>query len=153
MDDTSIDLPSLEDVRTDIRKAPLSQCFPYLYLDATFLGARWARAVENVSALVAYGVGKDGHRQLLGISIGASESQDSWSDLLRQLVDGGLSGVQLVIADGHAGLAAAARLALPEAKLQRCTVHLTRNARQGPLKTPRPARERDLRHLRGSILA
>lgn len=118
---------SLEEKVDALRKEPLTQRFPYLYLDATFLDARWARAVENVSALVAYGVGEDGHRQLLAITIGPSESQDSWADLLRQLLERGLSGVQLVIADGHAGLAAAARQALPEAKLQRCTVHLTRN--------------------------
>lgn len=118
---------SLEEKVEALRREPLTQRFPYLYLDATFLDARWARAVENVSALVAYGVGEDGHRQLLAITIGASESQDSWADLLRQLVERGLAGVQLVIADGHAGLAAAARQALPEAKLQRCTVHLTRN--------------------------
>jgi len=83
--------------------------------------------VENVSALVAYGVGEDGHRHLLAVTLGPSESQESWADLLRQLLERGLTGVKLVIADGHAGLAAAARQALPEAQLQRCTVHLTRN--------------------------
>ncbi len=118
---------SLEERVEALRKAPLTQVFPYVYLDATFLDARWARAVENVSALVAYGVGVDGHRHLLAITIGPSESQASWADLLRQLNERGLTGVKLVIADGHAGLAAAARQALPEAQLQRCTVHLTRN--------------------------
>jgi putative transposase len=118
---------SLEERVEALRNQPLTQRFPYLYLDATFLDARWARAVENVSALVAYGVGEDGHRHLLAITIGPSESQESWADLLRQLLDRGLTGVKLVIADGHAGLAAAARQALPEAQLQRCTVHITRN--------------------------
>jgi transposase-like protein len=118
---------SLEERVEALRKEPLTQVFPYVYLDATFLDARWARAVENVSALVAYGVGIDGHRHLLAVTIGPSESQASWADLLRQLLDRGLTGVKLVIADGHAGLAAAARQALPEAQLQRCTVHLTRN--------------------------
>jgi transposase-like protein len=118
---------SLEERVESLRKAPLTQPFPYLYLDATFLDARWARAVENVSALVAYGVGMDGHRHLVAVTIGPSESQDSWADLLRQLNERGLTGVKLVIADGHLGLAAAARQALPEAQLQRCTVHLTRN--------------------------
>ena len=130
---------SLEERVEALRKEPLTQRFPYLYLDATFLDARWARAVENVSALVAYGVGEDGHRRLLAITIGISESQDSWGDLLRQLLDRGLAGVQLVIADGHSGLAAAARHALPEAKLQRCTVHLTRNVMA---KAPRRLRAR-----------
>lgn len=118
---------SLEEKVEGLRTQPLTQAFPYLYLDATFLDARWARTVQNVSALVAYGVGEDGHRHLLAVTLGGSESQDSWLELLRQLLERGLRGVRLVIADGHAGLAAAARQALPEAQLQRCTVHLTRN--------------------------
>lgn len=49
-------------------------------------------------------------------------TEDSWSELLAQLVERGLSGVQLVVADAHAGIAAAVRKHLPEAPLQRCTV-------------------------------
>ena len=41
--------------------------------------------------------------------LGAEESQQSWSELLEQLQDRGLGGVELVIADEHAGLAAAVR--------------------------------------------
>lgn len=110
-----------------LRREPISEPIPYLYLDATFLDARWARRVENVSALVAYGVTMDGHRRLLGVSIGAEESEDSWSELLGQLVERGLCGVQLVIADEHKGLIKAARHHLPEAARQRCIVHLERN--------------------------
>jgi transposase-like protein len=110
-----------------LQRAPITGAYPYLYPDATFVDARWARTVENVSALVAYGVGADGHRQLLGVSLGVEESEASWAALLQQLVDRGLTGVQLVIADDHAGLAAAVRKWLPEAKRQRCTVHLQRN--------------------------
>ena len=110
-----------------LRSAQIEGAFPYLYLDATFLDARWARKVENVSALVAYGVGMEGMRTLLGVTIGAEESEESWAELLGQLLDRGLSGVQLVIADGHRGLANAVRRLLPEVKLQRCVVHLERN--------------------------
>jgi transposase-like protein len=111
----------------ELRQAPITEPIPYLFLDATFLDARWARKVENVSALVAYGVGLDGHRRLLGVTIGAEESEDSWSDLLAQLLERGLSGVRLAVADAHAGLANAVRRHLPEVPLQRCTVHLLRN--------------------------
>src|SRR5438105_2340615 len=110
-----------------MRNAPIDSPIPYLYLDATFLDARLARTVENVSALVAYGVGTDGHRRLLAITIGPEESENSWRDLLQQLLDRGLAGVKLVIADAHAGLAAAVRHLLPEVHLQRCTVHFMRN--------------------------
>lgn len=117
----------LEDQVEELRREPITEPIPYLYLDATFVDARWARTVENVSALVAYGVGLDGHRQLLGIHIGAQEAEASWTELLAELVARGLSGVQLVIRDEHAGLIAAARKVLPEARQQRCTVHLMRN--------------------------
>lgn len=118
---------TLEEEVELLRKAPITEAMPYLYLDATFLDARWARKVENVSVLVAYGVDSDGHRRLLAVTIGASESEESWADLLRQLVDRGLHGIELVIADAHAGLAAAVRHLLPEVKQQRCVVHLNRN--------------------------
>ena len=50
----------LEDEVESLRHAPITEPIAYLYLDATFVDARWARTVENVSALVAYGIGTDG---------------------------------------------------------------------------------------------
>lgn len=47
---------TLEQRVDELRRAPIIEPVPYLYLDATFLDARWARRVENVAALVAYGV-------------------------------------------------------------------------------------------------
>ena len=117
----------LEDQVENLRREPITDPVAYLYLDATFIDARWARTVENVSALVAYGVGPDGHRCLLAVHIGTQESEASWAALLGELVERGLSGVRLVIADQHAGLRAPARKTLPEARQQRCTVHLIRN--------------------------
>ncbi len=130
---------SLGEKVDELRMAPITGPIPYLFLDATFIDARWARTVENVSALVAYGVGMDGHRQLLAVTIGAEESEDSWSELLAQINERGLSGVQLVIADAHAGIAKAVRRHLPEANQQRCTVHLVRNVLA---KTPARLRSR-----------
>ena len=127
-----------------LRKAPILDAMPYLYLDATFLDARWARKVENISVLVAYGVNVNGERKLLAVTIGAQESEASWSDLLRQLVDRGLHGVELVIADAHLGLAAAVRHTLPEARQQRCVVHLTRNVF---MKAPQRLRGRVAREV------
>jgi putative transposase len=130
---------TLDEKVNELRRAPIVGPIPYLFLDATFLDARWARTVENVSALVAYGIGLDGKRQLLAITIGTEESEDSWSDLLGQLNERGLSGVELVVADAHAGLGKAVRKHVPEAPLQRCTVHLQRNVLA---KTPQRLRSR-----------
>ena len=129
----------LEDEVEALRTAPIAEPIAYRYLDATFLDARWARTVENVAALVAYGVTPDGKRRLLGITIGPEESEASWPELLEQLVARGLTGVALVIADEHAGLVKAVRRLLPEAKRQRCVVHLQRNVLA---KTPARLRAR-----------
>ena len=134
----------LDEAVDELRRSPIEGAHPYLYLDATFLDARWARKVENVSALLAYAVGPDGHRRLLGVSLGTEESEASWSELLAQLVERGLSGVQVVIADEHAGLAAAVRRFLPEARRQRCTVHLQRNVL---VKVPHRLRNRVAREV------
>jgi putative transposase len=134
----------LDEAVTELKSLPIERAHPYLYLDATFLDARWAKKVENVSALVAYAVGPDGHRRLLGLTLGYEESEDSWSELLGQLLERGLSGVQLVIADEHAGLAAAVRKLLPEARRQRCTVHLQRNV---GAKVPHRLRKRVAREV------
>lgn len=135
----------LEEKVEALRREPIDKTIPYLYLDATFLDARWARSVENVSALVAYGVDATGHRRLLGVSIGTEESEESWSELLGQLCERGLSGVELVIADEHRGLANAVRRHLPETKRQRCIVHLERNVLT---KVPHRLRARVAKQLR-----
>ena len=134
----------LEERVEGLRSADIIEPITYLYLDATFLDARWARTVENVSALVAYGIAADGKRQLLAVTIGAQESSESWGELLKQLVDRGLSGVRLVIADGHAGLWKAVRRFVPEAEHQRCTVHLIRNVQA---KAPQRLRDRVAREV------
>jgi transposase-like protein len=110
-----------------LRKSRIDEPMAYLFLDATFLDVRWARTVQNISALVAYGVGPEGKRRLLGITLGTEESEDSWSELLDQLVDRGLHDVRLVVSDDHKGLDRAVRKHLPQADRQRCIVHFERN--------------------------
>ncbi len=38
-----------------LRTKAIEEAMPYLFLDAAFIDARWARRVENAAALVAYG--------------------------------------------------------------------------------------------------
>ena len=53
----------LEDQVDELRRQRITEPFAYLYLDATFVDAWWARSVENVSALVAYGIDTDHKRE------------------------------------------------------------------------------------------
>ena len=68
-----------------------------------------------------------GLREVLGMSIGASEAEAFWTEFLGQLARRGLRGVKLVISDAHEGIKAAVARILT-ATWQRCRVHFMRNA-------------------------
>ncbi len=106
---------------------PLEGVWPYLWLDATYLKVREGGRIISRAVIIAVGVNGDGRREVLGIATGPSEAETFWTDFLRSLADRGLRGVQLVIADDHKGLRAAARRVF-DATQQRCRVHWTRNA-------------------------
>jgi putative transposase len=83
---------------------------------------------------VAIAVRETGDREIVGLSLGASEEYASWLDLLQSLVRRGLKGVELFTSDAHEGLKAAVEQALHGATRQRCRVHLMRN---GLVHTPK----------------
>jgi transposase-like protein len=78
----------------------------------------------------------DGRREVLGMTVGASEAETFWTDFLRSLARRGLRGVRLVISDGHEGIKAASARVL-NASWQRCRVHFMRNAMAHAGKTQR----------------
>jgi transposase-like protein len=84
--------------------------------------------VASQAVLIAVGIDWDGRRQILAVEMANRESRSSWKDFLLGLRRRGLSGVELVVADDHAGLRAAIREVLTEATFQRCYVHFLRNA-------------------------
>ena len=71
------------------------------------IGIRRGRIV-SVAVIIAVAVNDEGRREVLGLTIGASEAATFWTEFLRSLNDRGLRGVKLVISDAHEGLKAAA---------------------------------------------
>jgi transposase-like protein len=109
------------------RNRSIEGAHPYVFLDGIVMKRTWAGEVRNVSLLVAIGVNADGFREILGICEGAKEDKAGWSAFLRQLVDRGLQGVELVTSDACRGLVESLAEYLPEARWQRCVVHFYRN--------------------------
>ena len=101
----------------------------YLYIDGTNFSMRIDRSVEKVPVLVVIGVTKEGHRTVLGLQAGDKESAASWremfKDLKRRGLDAGL--ISLGIMDGLSGLEKVFEEEFPEAKIQRCQIHVARN--------------------------
>ncbi len=65
---------------------------------------------------------------MLAVEAANRESQSSWKDFLLRLKERGLTGVEFVVSDDHAGLKKAISEVLCEAVLQRCYGHFLRNA-------------------------
>jgi len=55
---------------------------------------------RSQAAHIAIGVDWEGRRQILAVELSARESRSSWGGFLRGLIARGLSGVELVVADG-----------------------------------------------------
>ncbi len=106
---------------------PLEGDWPYLWVDATYVKVRQNGRIVSVAVIIAVGVNTDGRREVLGMTIGASEAETLWVDFLRQLARRGLRGVKLVISDAHEGIKAAISNIFT-ATWQRCRVHFMRNA-------------------------
>ena len=108
---------------------PLGDDWAYLVLDGVWLKVRRAFGPQRVLLLVAYGIRRDGQRELLAFTRAKGESQNGWEGLLNDLFQRGLHGqhLHLVITDGCPGLARALETVYPRARHQRCWVHKMRN--------------------------
>ena len=105
---------------------PLEGAFPYVWLDGTYVKVRDGGRIVSKAAILAVGLSQEGKREVLGMKVGHAESEEFWTDLLRELLDRGLRGVKLVTSDAHSGLKKAIAKCLP-CSWQRCRVHLMRN--------------------------
>jgi putative transposase len=101
--------------------------------------------IRSQAVLLAIGIHGDGRRSILAVELANRESRSSWRDFLLQLRERGLSGVEFVVSDDHAGLRQAIVEVLPEAASQRCYVHFLRNALD---YVPRKVDDDCLRELR-----
>ncbi len=123
----------------------LDEEYPYLILDARYERVRENGTIHKRAVLVAIGINWDGRRCVLGVDLANRESMSSWKEFLLGLRTRGLTGVELVVTDDHAGLRAAIAEVLPEAAWQRCYVHFLRNCLD---HLPRKGDDDCLRELR-----
>lgn len=119
--------------------------YPFLIVDALVVKVRKGGAVRSTSALIALGVSDEGYREVLGLHLGDSESEATWSAFFRSLKERGLSGVDLVVSDNHGGLVKAAERYFQGSMWQRCQTHLMRNVLA---VTPKKHRAEMVEHLR-----
>jgi transposase-like protein len=119
----------LDEVLEAWRNRPLGEVV-YLYLDARYEKVRMDGQLRDAAILIASGVGRDGKRRILGVSVSLSEAEQHWRLFLESLVERGLHGVKLIISDDHYGLRKARQAVFTGTPWQRCQFHLQQNASQ-----------------------
>jgi putative transposase len=118
----------LDEELAQFARRPLEEAYPYLILDARYERVREAGVIRSQAVLIALGVNWEGRRCVLAVEPAQRESRTSWRQLLLQLKERGLRGVEFVVSDDHEGLRQAIEELLPQAVWQRCYVHFLRNA-------------------------
>lgn len=121
--------------------------YPFVVVDALVIKVRREEAVRSTSALIALGINEQGYREVLGLHLGDSESEASWSAFFRSLKERGLTGVDLLVSDDHAGLVKACERYMQGSMWQRCQIHLMRNVLACTSKAQRGAMVEHLRRL------
>ncbi len=79
--------------------------------------------------MLAVGISEDGQREILGLEMALSETEEGWRRFIRSLKERGLSGVELATSDAHEGLKQALQEGFPGLIWQRCQSHFRRNAK------------------------
>ena len=109
------------------RNRPLSESYPYLFMDGIWLKQSWGGSVETVSILVAVAVNEEGFREVVGVMEGRKEDAESWRGLLRYLQERGLKKTRLIVSDKSSGLMSVLPEFYPQVPWQRCVFHFHHN--------------------------
>src|ERR1700722_13327697 len=115
---------------------PLDPAYAAVFLDAIVVKVRDNQVVQNKPAYIAIGVDADGEKHVLGIWLAktppqtatAGEGARFWGSVMADLRNRGVRDILIACVDGLAGFEDAITAAFPLAVVQRCVVHLIRNA-------------------------
>ncbi|WP_459874572.1 IS256 family transposase, partial [Calditerricola satsumensis] len=111
------------------------KAYPFVLVDALVLKVREEGRVRSRGALIGIGINTEGYREVLGLMLGDSESEASWSEFFSWLKSRGLHGVDVVVSDDHRGLVLAIRRHFQGVTWQRCQTHFMRNILDATPKT------------------
>lgn len=117
----------LEELR-DWQARPLKPFYPFLFVDCLYVSMRKERGIEECAVYVILGYDLDGHKDILGLWMGDTESKHGWMQIFDELKSRGVQDVGFISMDGVSGLEDGAKAIFHGVVVQRCIVHLIRNS-------------------------
>jgi transposase-like protein len=144
----------MEEVRA-WQSRPLDPAYAVVFLDAIIVKVRDSQVVQNKPAYIAVGIDADGDKHVLGIwlaktppqAAAAGEGARFWGSVMNDLRNRGVRDILIACCDGLAGSGDAICTAFPAAVVQRCVVHLVRNALRPVARRDAGAVARELRTI------
>ncbi len=101
--------------------------FRALILDGIVIKRRTGAGMVARPVLVALGLRADGKKEIIDFRLAKSESGPEWESFLTNLTSRGLTGMEVICADGGQGLISILPTVYPDIPLQRCFAHKVRN--------------------------
>lgn len=105
----------------------LEKCYPFVYVDCIYCNVKEDLISLKKAVYVVLGVNTQGIKDVLGIWVETTENASKWCQIFEELRLRGVEDVFFVSMDGLAGLPEAVERVFPQAIMQRCIVHITRN--------------------------
>ena len=131
---------ALDSAVNSFHRRRLADEYRYLILDGVSVRIRLVGKVQRRLVLCAYGITRQGKRELIDFQVVKAEGEDTWYGFLWNLWSRGLHGefLELIATDGQPGLIKALGRLWAAVPHQRCWAHKLRNL-ANKLKASQPA--------------
>ena len=123
-DITDAVLPELEEWQA----RPLAKCYAFLFVDCMYVTLRENYEAKEYAVYTILGYDLKGNKEILGLWLNQTESKNRWMQVFDELKVRGVEDVFFISMDGVSGLKEGAKAIFPSVIVQRCIVHLVRNA-------------------------
>jgi len=110
------------------QERPLQPIYPILFLDGMVFNVIQDGSSTKKTAYIVFGFNVDGHKEILGIWIGESESSKFWLKVLTDLKNRGVKDILIASVDGLKGFEEAITAVFPQTEVQQCIVHQVRTS-------------------------
>lgn len=106
----------------------LKACYPFIFVDCMYVSMKHDGYVSKRAVYTVLGYDLNGNKDILGIWFADTESKHEWMNIFDEIKKRGVESIFFISMDGVSGLEAGAKAIFKDVIVQRCIVHLIRNA-------------------------
>ena len=112
----------------DWQNRPLKKVYPFLFADCMYVTVRRDYEVKESAVYTILGYDLQGKKDILGLWLNQTESKNVWMQIFDEIKKCDVEDIFFISMDGVSGLADGGKSIFPNVVVQRCIVHLIRNA-------------------------